>query len=115
MVRARAADAAAELVRRGARAAVVTAGAAGAAVAEGTALSWHPAHAVAVRNPIGAGDALVGGLAAAVERGETLQAAVSAGIATAASSVETATAGEISAERAAELEATAPPPERAGG
>jgi 1-phosphofructokinase family hexose kinase len=115
IVRRRAADAAAELVRGGARAAVVTAGAAGAAVADATAVSWHPAHAVTVRNPIGAGDALVGGLAAALERGETLEAAVSAGVATAAASVETATAGEISAERAAELEATAPPPEPAAG
>jgi 1-phosphofructokinase family hexose kinase len=106
-VRLRAREAAAELVRRGARAAVVTAGAAGAAVADGTAVSWHPAPAVTVRNPIGAGDALVGGLAAALERGEALEAAVSAGVATAAASVETATAGEIDPARAAELQAAA--------
>jgi len=109
-VRARATEAAAELVRRGARAAVVTAGAAGAAVAEGATVSWHPAHAVTVRNPIGAGDALVGGLAAALERGEPLARAVAAGVATAAASVETGTAGEIDAARAAELEAAADPP-----
>jgi 1-phosphofructokinase len=111
-VRVRATVAAAELVRRGARAAVVSAGAAGAAVAEGAAVSWHPARTVAVRNPIGAGDALVGGLAAALERGEPLDRAVSAGVATAAASVETATAGEIDPARAAELEATAGAPER---
>jgi fructose-1-phosphate kinase PfkB-like protein len=114
-VRLRAASAAAELVRRGARAAVVTAGAAGAAVADGTTVSWHPAHAVIVRNPIGAGDALVGGLAAALERGETLEDAVSAGIATAAASVETDTAGEITPARAAELKAAAVPPEPVAG
>jgi 1-phosphofructokinase family hexose kinase len=105
-VRARATDAAVELVRRGARAAVVTAGAAGAAVAEGSTVGWHQAHAVALRNPIGAGDALVGGLAAALERGEPFARAVRAGLATAAASVETATAGEIEATRAAELEAS---------
>ena len=115
MVRARAAQAAAELVRRGARAAVVTAGAAGAAVADATAVSWHRAHAVTVRNPIGAGDALVGGLAAALERGDALDLAVRAGMATAAATVETDTAGEISAARAAELEAAAAPPEPVAG
>ena len=115
MVRLRAAKAAAELVRRGAHAAVVTAGAAGAAVADAAAVSWHPAHAVTVRNPIGAGDALVGGLAAALERGETLEAAVRAGVATAAASVETATAGEIDPLRAAELQAAGAPPEPVAG
>ena len=38
-----------------------------------------PAHAVTVRNPVGAGDALVGGLAAALERGESLEYAVTRG------------------------------------
>jgi 1-phosphofructokinase family hexose kinase len=106
-VRARATAAAVELVQRGARAAVVTAGAAGAAVAAGSTVGWHEAHTVTVRNPIGAGDALAGGLAAALERGEPLARAVRAGLAIAAASVETATAGEIEAVRAAELEAAA--------
>jgi 1-phosphofructokinase family hexose kinase len=110
-VRVRAATAAADLVRRGARAAVVTAGAAGAAVADGRTVRWHAAHAVAVRNPIGAGDALVGGLAAALERGEAFERAVSAGIATAAASVETDTGGEFDPARADELEAAGGPPE----
>ena len=114
-VRVSAANAAAELVRRGARAAVVTAGAAGAAVADGAAVNWYGAHPVAVRNPIGAGDALVGGLAAALERGATLADAVSAGMATAAASVERATAGEIDPARAAELEAAGGPPEPVAG
>lgn len=114
-VRLRAANAAAELVRRGARAAVVTGGAAGAAVADGTTVRWYAAPAVTVCNPIGAGDAFVGGLAAALERGEALEYAVSVGIATAAASVETDTAGEISQARAAQLKAAAAPAEPVAG
>ena len=111
--RARAAAAAVALVRRGARAAVVTAAAAGAAVAAGETVSWHAAPAVRVRNPIGAGDALVGGLASALERGEPLEDALAAGMASAAASVETAKAGAIDPARAAELAATAASPEPA--
>src|SRR5919199_5375188 len=60
-VRGRACEAAAALVERGARGAIVTAGAAGAAVAErGGRPAWIAAPRVAVRNPVGAGDALVG-------------------------------------------------------
>jgi len=110
-VRARAAAAAAALVRRGARAAVVTAAEAGAAMAAGETVSWHAAPAVSVRNPIGAGDALVGGLASALERGESLEDALAAGMATAAASVETAKAGAIDPARAAELAAGAASPE----
>jgi fructose-1-phosphate kinase PfkB-like protein len=112
-VRARAAAAAAALVRRGARAAVVTAAEAGAAMAAGETVSWHAAPAVSVRNPIGAGDALVGGLARALERGEPLEDALAAGMATAAASVETAKAGAIDPARAAELAAGAASPEPA--
>jgi fructose-1-phosphate kinase PfkB-like protein len=112
-VRARAAAAAAALVRRGARAAVVTAAEAGAAMAVGETVSWHAAPAVSVRNPIGAGDALVGGLACALERGEPLEDALAAGMATAAASVETAKAGTIDPARAAELAAGAASPEPA--
>ncbi|MGZ8648502.1 MAG: PfkB family carbohydrate kinase, partial [Solirubrobacteraceae bacterium] len=111
--RARAAAAAVALVRRGARAAVVTAAEAGAAVADGETVSWHAAPAVRVRNPIGAGDALVGGLAGALERGEPLEDALAAGMASAAASVETAKAGAIDPARAAELAVTAPSPEPA--
>jgi 1-phosphofructokinase family hexose kinase len=109
--RARAATAAADLVRRGARAAVVTAGAAGAAAADGAAVMWHPAPAVTVRNPVGAGDALAGGLAIALERGEPFASAVAFGLATAAASVETAVAGEVDPRRAAQLTASAARPE----
>src|SRR5215211_3847518 len=100
-VRRRASAAAAAL---GARAAIVTAGAAGAAVAvEAGEQRWHAAPRVEVHNPIGAGDALVGGLCVALERGEPLDGAVARGLATAAASVETAKAGDIDPSRAEEL------------
>jgi 6-phosphofructokinase 2 len=58
---------------------------------------------VEVRNPIGAGDALVGGLCVGLERGEQLGGSVALGLATAAASVETAKAGAIVPSRAEEL------------
>jgi 1-phosphofructokinase family hexose kinase len=109
--RPRAAAAARGLVARGARAALVTAAGAGAALAErgdapGTApadaetrVTWLPAPAVTVRNPIGAGDALVGALAAALERGELLAAAARAGVAAGAASVEVPLAGDLDPAR----------------
>ncbi|HEX7297848.1 MAG TPA: PfkB family carbohydrate kinase, partial [Solirubrobacteraceae bacterium] len=109
LVRARAEEAARALVARGARHAVVTAAEAGAAVAsaagEGTvAARWLPAPAVAaVRNPIGAGDAFVGGLGLALERREPFDSAVAAGMATGAASVETDTAGLVVPARVAGL------------
>jgi 1-phosphofructokinase family hexose kinase len=102
-VRRRASAAAAALVARGARTAIVTAGAAGAAVAVEGGERWHAAPRVEVHNPIGAGDALVGGLCVALERGEPLDGAVALGLATAAASVETAKAGDIDPSRAEEL------------
>jgi 1-phosphofructokinase family hexose kinase len=103
-VRQRAVVAATGLVARGARTAIVSAGAAGAAVlVAGGDPRWHPAPRVEVRNPIGAGDALVGGLCVALERGEPLGRAVASGLATAAASVETAKAGAIDPSRPEEL------------
>jgi 1-phosphofructokinase family hexose kinase len=103
-MRQRAAAAAAGLVARGARAAIVTAGAAGAAVfVEGGEPRWYGAPRVEVRNPIGAGDALVGGLCVGLERGEPFDNAVSLGLAAAAASVETAKAGAIDPARAEQL------------
>jgi len=108
VVRARALDAAHALVAQGARRAVVTAAEAGAAVAEGDEAWWLTAPRVAeVVNPIGAGDALVGGLGLALERGEPFAAAVAAGMATGAASVETAVAGVVVPSRVAQLLATA--------
>jgi len=103
-VRARAMDAARALVARGARRAVVTAAEAGAAAAEGSEAWWVDAPPVAeVRNPIGAGDALVGGLGLALEGGESFASAVAAGIATGAASVETDVAGLVVPARVAAL------------
>jgi 1-phosphofructokinase len=102
--RPRALAAAGALVERGARAAVVTAAAAGAALAADGVSEWLPAPAVeVVRNPIGAGDVFTSALAAALERGEPLPAAARAGVATAAASVESATAGELDPDRAGEF------------
>ncbi len=109
-VRARACAAAAALVKRGARRAIVTAGAAGAAIAADRAEpSWVPARRVRVRNPIGAGDALVGGLAVALERGAPFGAAVAAALAAAAASVETDGAGAVDPARVRALQATRDP------
>ncbi|HEX2103342.1 MAG TPA: PfkB family carbohydrate kinase [Solirubrobacteraceae bacterium] len=106
-VRRRARDAARELVARGARRAIVTAAAAGAAVADGPSVGWLDAPRVAcVRNPVGAGDALVGGLAVALERDEPFAAAAAFGVAVAAASVETEKAGTLDAARAFALAGT---------
>jgi 1-phosphofructokinase family hexose kinase len=104
--RARAVAAAAELVRRGPRIAVVTAGEAGAAVARrGEKAAWHEAPRVSVRNPVGAGDSFAAGLALALADGDALDDAVAAALATAAASVETAGAGEVDPARVAALRA----------
>jgi 1-phosphofructokinase family hexose kinase len=106
VVRSRASAAAEALVARGAAHAVVTAAAAGAAVASAEGSRWVPAPRVSVvRNPIGAGDALVGGLAVALERGEPFASALAWGVGAGAASVETDTAGVAVAERVAELAA----------
>ncbi len=109
--RPRALAAAGALVARGARGALVTADAAGAAlaIADGPA-HWLPAPRIAnVRNPIGAGDVLTSGLAAALERGEPLLEAARRGVAAAAASVESPTAGELDPARAAALLAAVVP------
>jgi 1-phosphofructokinase family hexose kinase len=104
VVRERAVAAARALVERGAACAVVTAAEAGAAVADGWLARWVAAPVVdEVRNPIGAGDALAGGLALALERGESFAAAVVLGMACGAASVETDVAGVVVPERVAEL------------
>jgi 1-phosphofructokinase len=104
VVRERALAAARALVERGASRVVVTAAEAGAAVADGWLARWAAAPVVAeVRNPIGAGDALVGGLALALERGEEFASAVALGMACGAASVETDVAGVVVPERVAAL------------
>ena len=110
--RARAAAAAVDLTARGAGAGLVTAGSAGAAFSAAGETWWHPASRLTVRNPIGAGDSVVGGIAVALERGEDLRAAVRFGLAAGAASVETAKAGVVDPARVAELLCAAPPAER---
>jgi 1-phosphofructokinase family hexose kinase len=99
----RALDAADGLVRLGARAAVVTAGAAGAAIVGEEVRSWLPAPAVLVRNPIGAGDAFAAGLAVGLARGESLADATALAVATGSASVELWLAGAADPTRVAEL------------
>ncbi len=104
-VRARALDAASELVARGAGTALVTAGAAGVAIALASERRWVEAPHVEGRNPIGAGDSLVAGLVGTLERGGDLDGAVRAGVAAAAASVETEVAGLVDPERVRALAA----------
>jgi 1-phosphofructokinase len=103
----RALAAARELVARGAAAAVVTAAAAGAAVATPQERTFVTAPHVRLRYPIGAGDVLAGALAAALERGTGILAATREGVAAAAAAVETPTAGVLDPARMAELLAAA--------
>jgi 1-phosphofructokinase family hexose kinase len=87
----RARAAAEGLLRRGAHAAVVTAGGAGAAYAERGARGargWVVAPDVAANSPIGAGDAFAAGLALRVEGGAPLAEAVAYAVAVAAAHVE---------------------------
>jgi 1-phosphofructokinase family hexose kinase len=101
--RDRALAAARGLVHRGARAAVVTAAAAGAAVAWDAEPVWLQTPRVEVSNPIGAGDVLTSALAAALERGASVLHAAREGVAAAAASVEAPKAGELDRRRMQEL------------
>ncbi|MEX2548687.1 MAG: PfkB family carbohydrate kinase [Nitriliruptoraceae bacterium] len=99
----RAEEAARSLVEAGARAAVVTAGAAGAAVVTAEAAAWFPGVEIVVVNPIGAGDSFVAGFIRARERGAAMLDAVAQGLGTATASCEDALAGGVDPERASEL------------
>jgi fructose-1-phosphate kinase PfkB-like protein len=101
--RRRAEEAAAALVRRGARAAAVTAGAAGLAFADEDRARWVPAPRVEVVNPIGAGDAALAGLAGALERRSSMSDAALAAVASGSASVEAELAGALDSARAREL------------
>ena len=102
--RPRSEAAALALVDAGARAAIVTAAAAGAAIAVGTEATWVPAPRVEeVRNPIGAGDVLTAAVAAAIEEGAEVIEAARRGVAAAAASVEAPLAGDLLVERMTEF------------
>jgi 1-phosphofructokinase family hexose kinase len=104
--RPRALAAAQALLRQGARAAVVTADAAGAALAADGSTQWIAAPRVAeVRNPIGAGDAFLAALAGTWEGGAGLAEAALSAVAAGAASVEHPTAGVLDPERVRALAA----------
>ena len=102
-VRERAFAMAAAMCERGARRALVTAGAHGAAFVDGERQAWVTAPRVAVENPIGAGDALVGGVVDALDRGLGWAAAAHWGVCVASAAVENPVAGHLDAARAREL------------
>lgn len=108
-VERRALDAAAALVARGAKAALVSVGRAGVAAVTAEDRWWVDAPAVTEVSPVGAGDALVGGLVVALEAGLDLRAASAAGVAAAAASVETALAGGVDPARVRALAAIVAP------
>ena len=102
-VRDRAFASAEALLDRGARRALVTAGAHGAAfVAPGERL-WVDAPRVELANPIGAGDALVGGLLVALDGGAAWPDAVRHAVTVASAAVEHPVAGRLDAARVAVL------------
>jgi fructose-1-phosphate kinase PfkB-like protein len=100
----RAAAAAAGLRERGARWAAVTAGSAGVAIAGPGTQLWLPVVPVPVRNPIGAGDSFLAGVATARLAGADWPDAVRRGLAAGSASVEQDRAGMLDPDRVAELE-----------
>ncbi len=101
--RERSIEAARGIAERGARTALVTAGAAGVAAATREQSLWMAAPRVAARNPIGAGDAFVANFAGAVEREQSLEGALAAGVAAGAASAETPLPGRPDPSRVQEL------------
>jgi len=101
--RERSIEAARGIAERGARTALVTAGAAGVAAATRKQSLWMAAPRVAARNPIGAGDAFVANFAGAVEREQSLEGALAAGVAAGAASAETPLPGRPDPSRVQEL------------
>ena len=98
---ARAARAAADLHERGIEHVVVTAGSAGLAWATRQEAGMLPGQKVKVRNPIGAGDAFLGGLVSRLESGLDFAAAAAWGMATSCAAIEQWSPGGASAHRVA--------------
>jgi 1-phosphofructokinase family hexose kinase len=99
----RASRAAAALVARGARIAMVTAAAAGVAVAWRGGARWLDAPQVDVVNPIGAGDSFTAAAALGLAAGDEPVRVAATAVAVGAAAVETALAGDLDADRAASL------------
>ncbi len=104
-VAVRACAAVRELCRRGARAAAVTAGAAGCAFGDLDTAVWVPTVRAAVVNPIGAGDSFTAGLVGALEAGRAGTDAVVFAVATATASVERERPGDVDPRRARQIAA----------
>lgn len=100
-----AAGLAARLRRQTRGAVLVTAGSAGAALADGDETTRFAPRRVTVRNAIGAGDCAMAGVAAGVAAGVPLVDAVRFGLAMAAASCETFPAGVLDPRRAEQLHA----------
>lgn len=96
---ARAAVAASGLQARGIESVVVTAGSAGLAWSSGGADGVLPGLPVEVRNPIGAGDAFMGGLVARLEQGAAFADAARWGMATSCAAIEQWSPGGADAGR----------------
>lgn len=105
-VRARAA--AASLVRLGARAALVSGGRHGAALWADGRSWWFAAPSVVTVNAVGAGDSLLGGVAAGLQRGDPLVDAVRLGVAAAAVSVTRTGPGDVDAATVEDMLARVP-------
>ena len=95
----RAEAAARGLHARGIASVVVTAGSAGLAWATDAGSGSLPGQPVAVRNPIGAGDAFTGGLVARLEQGLGFADAVAWGMATSCAAIEQWSPGGAPADR----------------
>lgn len=95
----RAARAVTGLVQRGARHVIVSVGSHGAAFDTDGRVAWCAAPVVTVRNPIGAGDSLVGAMVKALEDGQSWEDAARYGIVTASASCEDHLAGGVDLEK----------------
>ena len=102
-----AADLAERLRQQTSGAVLVTAGSAGAALADGDETTHFPPFRVTVRNAVGAGDCAIAGVAAGVAAGVPLVDAVRFGLAMAAASCETFPAGVLDLRRTELLHAAA--------
>jgi 1-phosphofructokinase family hexose kinase len=102
-IRERAQLAARSLCAAGARRAAVTAGAHGAAYADDEGELWWDAPAVAVVNPIGAGDVFVAGVVDHLCGGAGWRAAVRRGVLVASAAVEHRHAGRVDPGRVSQL------------
>lgn len=100
----RAAEAAVALRERGPGAVVVSAGAAGAALATKDVVETVAAPEVALRNPVGAGDSMVAALVASLERSPVLdRGALRYAVAAGSAGCETFAAGDLERARVDEL------------